>query len=575
MGNLSLRIGALIQSIIIVCCLAFSSGMAGSDEAANIRIVMESDKFQIIIMDAQGHTELLTYKPEDIEFGQGEIRISDKIVINEEGMFVNGRQVDRDKLESITLEKDADSNWRMKIKSYVARYVGGKGTITYTKSLLDKWELSGNLLIDDRELVEGNAVALIGDVEVYGKVKGDVVSVFGNVFLDSTAIVGGNVIAVTGDIEVNEGAEVDGDRHAGASFTEEPKIRLDKDRRFGFGFELKYNRVTGMDIIEGLNFEDKSHQIPDLHARTGYAMAMKRWHYDLGFEQQLFNRYALDFGGNIYRLFDNSDRWVIGDEENSLAAFFLKEDYWDLFEREGLGFWAQQWFGFSSKLKLEYRADDYTLLKKNSDWAMFGGKKHFRENYSFALPDSGLLKGLSGEMRSMMIGVELDTRQRDFSPYSGWYVDLENEIAGYGLGGDFRFKRWSATLQRLQPLTDRQYLNMRVVGGFSADPLPLQKQFFIGGIGTLRGFDYKQFGGDRMLLANMEYTIDFEEYLTGILFYDVGKAAYGGDAFENEDFHSDLGIAFQSGDFIRIDFAEPIDEPEDDLKVTIRTKVSF
>ncbi|MCP4634553.1 MAG: hypothetical protein GY855_16615, partial [candidate division Zixibacteria bacterium] len=50
---------------------------------------------------------------------------------------------------------------------------------------------------------------------------------------------------------------------------------------------------------------------------------------------------------------------------------------------------------------------------------------------------------------------------------------------------------------------------------------------------------------------------------------------YGKDAFNDEDFHSDIGLAVKVWRFLRVNFAKPIDTPDDDLRVTMRVSVPF
>ncbi|MBD3234531.1 MAG: BamA/TamA family outer membrane protein [candidate division Zixibacteria bacterium] len=566
----------LLVIVISVCIIGGKSASAYTDqEISRIKIIIDSDQFGVVIENELGETENFSADPEELESYIGGIKVNERVSITEDGLVIDGNEVSRDKLEAVTIEKTADSPWRMDIRSYLSRYINGSSNIQYTKSENDAWLFSGIVIVDTDDIIEGSAISIMGDVEVYGKVKGDVVSVFGDVFLDSTAIVGGDVVAVTGEIITNEGADIAGRPFSVDLHPEIPKLHIDEEKSMEFNILGRYNRVTGLDLGAETEFIDRSYALPHLKMGGGYAFALKRWHYRFGFEQQFFDYYAAFFGGSFYRSFDNSDRWIIGDEENSLAAFFLREDFKDIYQREGISMFAEQWLGYIQRFQVKYLMDDYELLNKNTNWSLFGGDKDFRDNYSFVPSGSPYLDSFDGELRSLVFSYELDTRKRERMPEYGWFAHLEWEHAGGGLGGDFEYDRWWVNLQRLQPLSYRQHLNMRLVGGYSEDVLPLFKQFFIGGIGTLRGFDYKEFGGNRMLLANVEYVVNFTDFFDGIIFYDVGKAAYGDDAFRDEDFHTNLGVGLGFWESMRIDFAKPIDEDDDDLKVTVRASVSF
>ncbi|NIT55067.1 MAG: hypothetical protein GWN00_02110, partial [Aliifodinibius sp.] len=59
-----------------------------------------------------------------------------------------------------------------------------------------------------------------------------------------------------------------------------------------------------------------------------------------------------------------------------------------------------------------------------------------------------------------------------------------------------------------QPVTRGERIRLRMMAGTSEGALPLQKNFELGGISTLRAFNYKAFSGNRMFLTNVEYVFD-------------------------------------------------------------------
>ncbi len=557
--------------------LSFSTAYSVTEGGIQkIKMIFESDKLHLIIVDDEGKRKEISVNPEEIQYHYGEVRISDRITLGKDGILFDGKKIDNDKLKWITIEKESNSKWKMKIRSYLGKYIRNSSNITYEKTISDRWKFSGNLIIDNGELIEGDAIAVLGDVEVYGKVKGDVVSVFGDVFLDSTAIVGGDVISVTGDIITNDDVEIDGESFPGILYQNyEPTIKLGEGKTAQLSFDLGYNRVAGLNPKLGVDFHDYTYQLPDIKIKGGYAFAAKYWQYDFRLKQQIFDRFALKFGGAFYQLYDNSDRWVIRNWENSMGAFLLKEDFWDIYRRKGFSAFIEQWIGYNNRLRLDYYADSYSIPRKNTNWSLFGGKKTFRENYSFWLPDSTAIKDSEGELRSMVFSYELNNLTPIEEPYSGWRIYLEYESAGNGLGGDFDFNRWWGIFQRLQPLNAKQHLNLRVAIGFSKDNLPIERQFCLGGIGTMRGYDYDKFRGNYAFLSNLEYNIEFPDLMTIIPFFDIGKAAYGRRNFRSEKLHSDIGMGFRFMDKLRINLAKPTDDPNSDLKITIRAEIPF
>ncbi len=68
-----------------------------------------------------------------------------------------------------------------------------------------------SIYIGEHELVRGNVVSVFGDVEVEGKVMGDVVAIMGDIDLGPGAIVNGEVVSVLGGLDQHEDAKVRGE----------------------------------------------------------------------------------------------------------------------------------------------------------------------------------------------------------------------------------------------------------------------------------------------------------------------------------------------------------------------------
>jgi hypothetical protein len=78
--------------------------------------------------------------------------------------------------------------------------------------------------IHRHELVQGDVVAIGGDVVIEGKVRGNVVSVLGSTTLESTAIVNGDVVTVLGAYEEDPAARVRGETVTVGTGTNAPNI---------------------------------------------------------------------------------------------------------------------------------------------------------------------------------------------------------------------------------------------------------------------------------------------------------------------------------------------------------------
>ena len=145
----------------------------------------------------------------------------------------------------------------------------------------------------------------------------------------------------------------------------------------------------------------------------------------------------------------------------------------------------------------------------------------------------------------------------------GWFLWAEGEIAGEQFGGDFEFRRVEADVRRTLRLTPDQTMKLRVRAGTSEGTLPAQKRFELGGIGTLPGYGYKEFEGDRMVLANVEYRFGGDTAF--VPFLGAGRVWGSGEETKFEDFKSNAGVAFETGNSedsrLRLSWAVPTGRP--------------
>lgn len=95
------------------------------------------------------------------------------------------------------------------------------------------------------------------------------------------------------------------------------------------------------------------------------------------------------------------------------------------------------------------------------------------------------------------------------------------------LGGDFSYEKLSFNISGIYTLSDHDYFLFRFIGGWSKNNyLPVQNLFYLGGEGSIRGYDYmdtKKHSGTQMFLSKFEYHIPtLSNIFNTYLFYDVG-----------------------------------------------------
>jgi len=463
------------------------------------------------------------------------------------------------------------------------------------------------------ETVDGNIIVMQGDLIVSGEVDGDVVVIYGDVKIEQRAQIYGNVTSIGGKIIQLESSVVRGNQVETSprnvyqlsgyryqyedSYNDDDYDTWHNAHRKQYStlplwplddqFLVRYNRVQGLFLgLEVPKSIGRKNNIVSLHGFGGYGFKEKAWRYQVGIDRFFFDQksYRFEIGADVYDLTDTRDEWIITPLENSMASFFIHEDFQDFYRRHGYEVHASQNWTIYLKGTIAYRNDEYGSVQKNVDWALFGGDKKFRLNPEIE----------SGNMRSIYGELYLDTRNNHETPRYGWYGKLSMEMSNSKLKSDFYFNQYIFELRHYLPISRNERLDMRMKLGSSEGDLPLQKLFELGGISSLRGFQFKEFTGDRLILANFEYVLSpsvfdrdflFFDDVRLILFSDIGNSWFaendlkwlnGFEHLKFTDMKSDIGIALSSWDgTIRLNIAKRTDTNHDPMVLTFRIAKPF
>ncbi len=463
----------------------------------------------------------------------------------------------------------------------------------------------GDYNVPPNEPIQGDLVVTAGNVTVAGEVQGTLLVVRGNAILDSTSHVNGDVICVEGKIERQPGSTIDGDMvetSAGAVQNGHREWK-DEDDEYGWTrslrrynrdrwddedepFILRYNRVDGLFLGPRLPREYGYGRFLNfgMYGFGGYGFASKEWQYQIGGEFNFNFLGRTTVGLEAHDLTASEDEWIIPEDENSLAAFLIREDFRDYYKRQGFSAYASQQIG-TLKLTGTYRDVDILSIKKETNWSLFGGNKRFRNNPAID----------EGRLVSTMASLQFDTRNHPRRPHQGWLIDVQSEFSRQKYHSDFDFDRVIVDIRRYQPVNWGQNLDFRLRIGSSRGALPAHYLFDLGGISTLRGFDFKSFTGNRMILGNLEYRLDagrgrahdiwFLQPFNLIFFVDSGLAWFGDDLSaidKSFDFltinklKTNVGIALTDSDGrVRLNFARRTDVGGQGLTITLRLNRDF
>ena len=282
----------------------------------------------------------------------------------------------------------------------------------------------------------------------------------------------------------------------------------------GFQFEKpiefygkpRYNRVEGLFLNVGVKARPPKVRGLQFYGTVGggfWNESDKQFRYTVGVRKDFFELKRLSLGAEIYKKVESEDDWVVSDLENSVAALLFREDYKDYYGTQGFELYADHQFTGNHILRFEIGRHRYDALKRNIDWSVFKGG--FPEN-----PKRGDSIIAEGHEVSLRLITTLDWRDNPVFPLNGWYVEgiFEKTFEDFDTDGLF------LTLKRYQQTWGNQRLLLRTMVGSRRGDITvggegylLTEQYAIdlGGLGSLRGFNDKEFFGNRMFMLNANY----------------------------------------------------------------------
>jgi outer membrane protein insertion porin family len=158
-----------------------------------------------------------------------------------------------------------------------------------------------------------------------------------------------------------------------------------------------------------------------------------------------------------------------------------------------------------------------------------------------------------------------DSRDFYFDPKEGERISASVEYAGTFLGGDNDFVKTIFDISKYFPLfwdtVFSVHSRLGYAVGIRGDELPVGERFFVGGINTVRGFDFGEagpcrkgdalvlcsegdiVGGNKELIFNVEYLFPLvkEAKVKGVLFFDAGRGFDDSEEIRFKDLRTSAG----------------------------------
>lgn len=322
---------------------------------------------------------------------------------------------------------------------------------------------------------------------------------------------------------------------------------------------VRYTRVEGLTIgVQRAPLRWSSSERYRAYGQVGYATALQRLRYSAGLELRADPRqearYGLKFGARYQHNTVTPDAWKTSWLENSLAAGFFQNDAFNYYDAQGWTLYASHRLTPYAQLTTGFRTETHRSLAQATSWSLFGGNG-FASNPAID----------SGHYKSVVVAFEGGhVAHFDRTP-RGAAFRLDAEF-GQGMGNPIGYNRYQADGRAYVPVTPFSTVALRLRGGYATAGAPVQKQFTIGGRGSVRGLTQNGFAGTRTLLGNAEYIIDdvalsdhiFTD-LSVIGFVDAGWVGTANTRFAMHDVLPSAGFGIGFDDrTVRVDVAWPL-----------------
>ena len=378
---------------------------------------------------------------------------------------------------------------------------------------------------------DGSIAVLNGPVTIAGTVRGSLVAINADVRLAPGAKIERDLIVIGGTITGADSASLGGEIVQQAELLryhlEQDQMQLDREpeyddswwrrrkiRRewtrgaayseFLYVASRTYNRVEGWSFVAGPRIQRPTSFGAINIELFGVARTAKPMRWDnetLGHDAKaelLFGKpIGVAIGAHAFDLVTPTETWQLGETEVGLAAALVHDDYRDYYVRHGGELFARLVAGRDAELSIALSDEQWTNRDARDPFSFSHGRDAWRPNPNMDV----------GNVHLLTTRLRVDTRERENSPFGGWYLNAELEQGGG------RITRYDAPILTFAPQTPEQVwysrafvdlrrynrvapgmaLDLRVAAGgwVAGDPLPTQRRLSVGGPGTLPGYAFR------------------------------------------------------------------------------------
>lgn len=199
----------------------------------------------------------------------------------------------------------------------------------------------------------------------------------------------------------------------------------------------------------------------------------------------------------------------------------------------------------------------YPLIEK---WRIFGNYSYTDTDLSDIADDASYIIQESAKVpitSAVEVSLVRDTRDKVFAATEGSKHMVSTKYAGGPFGGDAQFTKIEASTSWYFPLFWKTVFHVKGAVGQAYenedDKFPVYERFYLGGINTVRGFEYgkisptdddDRIGGDQMWYTNFEliFPIIEKHGIQGLTFFDAGQVYADEDQRSDDDPETAVGL---------------------------------
>lgn len=215
---------------------------------------------------------------------------------------------------------------------------------------------------------------------------------------------------------------------------------------------------------------------------------------------------------------------------------FWNEDRYQSFGELGYYDYFYNFYGLGSKSQLAAEEAYFVtfprvrlnFLKEIHSNVFLGLLYHFDSYNIHKLEPRGLLESLQiigfsgGRTSSLGIVLQLDTRDNQFYPTGGNYIELKALINDELLGSDYGFQKIIVEASTFVGLSNNGVLGINVFLGSSSRGTPFYELMLLGGPRRARGYAVGRFSDYEMMVLQAEYRFTIYKRLGAATFVSAG-----------------------------------------------------